>query len=151
MIPNEKTPDVTDKLSVMMREHAGDVRIISPWYFKDKVKSNGDWDLKNTQDFNSDVYKEGFVFYGEQIRRDSPGNIHYGYVGSSPFWSSGKLLLKEAGKAQVQSGNSQQGWQTCCYGDDPRDQKDIQYGIDLRDGKYKKDFFESIIHKIQSF
>ncbi len=131
LVPNNKVPDITNKLNSIMIEHSSDIRINNPWWFRDAVKKGGVWDLKNTEEFNSDKYLDGFVYSGNRIRYDAPGNIHYGFVGSGAFWSWSKLLLKEAGKAQIAEGKSKTEWKKDYYGDDPTDQYFIKLGISL--------------------
>lgn len=132
IIPNKKIPDISVSLSSTMQTNANNISINNPFYFKDKVKLNGDWDLKNTTQFNSKTYDNGFVFLGKKIDSDDPGNIHYGYVGSSAFWSSPEFLFKRAGEAQMDAGTSRPEWQNkTYYGDDPRDHNSINLGIEL--------------------
>ncbi len=117
-----------------MREHAKDPLLINPFYFKNKVQTNGEWDLKNTEEYNSSKYINGFVFYGEKIRYDAPGNIHYGYVGSSTYYGSDFILYYFAGKHQKDQNTSKKEWEDTSRGDDPYDQEMIKYGIQLQTG-----------------
>ena len=109
--------------------------IISPFYFRNKVKNGGDWDLKTTSQYGSKTYSLnslGFTYDGQHVSSDAPGNINYGYVGAAPFWSSPDLLLNQARKAQVSAGTSQPQWQTSYFhGDDPVDQVNILWGINM--------------------
>ncbi len=131
LVPNEKVPDISSSLSSLMEKNASDWKINNPIYFRNQVKNNGPWDLKNTSEYSSKTYTDGFVFNGEKIRTDSPGNIHYGYVGNAAFWGVPSILLQEAGSAQIRAGTSQPGWSNGFYGDDPHDQADIMEGISL--------------------
>lgn len=54
--------------------------IMSVFYFINKVRTGGDWDLKNQGDWNL-VKNQDYVYNGITIRSDEPGNIHFGYVG----------------------------------------------------------------------
>jgi RHS repeat-associated protein len=101
-------------------------------YFRNKVKNGGDWDLKQKPQYSPAAYPNWFVYDGKQIRSDAPGNIHYGYVGAAAFWSSPEFLLDKAGQAQVAAGTSQQQWQNSYFhGDDPVDQANILWGINM--------------------
>jgi RHS repeat-associated protein len=123
-------PNITATLNNDMQAHASDFWINNPFYFRDKVKNHGDWDLKNTDTYSGSKYSLGFVYDGQHISSDAPGNIHYGYVGSAPIWSSPGLLLDQAGKAQEAAGTSLPAWQNQYFhGDDPSDQINIIWGI----------------------
>ena len=125
-------PNITTSLNNDMQAHAADPWIISPFYFRDKVKNGGDWDLKNTPQYSGKTYPLGFIYNGQHVSSDAPGNIDYGYVGAAPFWSTPQLLLNEAGKAQVSAGTSQPQWQNSYFhGDDPVDQVNILWGINM--------------------
>jgi RHS repeat-associated protein len=125
-------PNITTSLNVDMRTHAGDPWIVDPFYLRDKVKNGGAWDLKNTPQYSSKTHPLGFIYDGQHISSDAPGNIDYGYVGAAPFWSSPQLLLYEAGKAQQSAGTSQPQWQNeYFHGDDPVDQVNILWGINM--------------------
>ena len=84
-------------------------------------------DLKN-QGWNDPYY----VFNGIKVANDGPGNILYGYVGTA-FGYSSELLLRAAGYNQQGKPiyNPKNGvyWGNPPYGDDPRDQACIKYGI----------------------
>ena len=139
LIPNKKIPDITYRLVDLMRKRSKDVQINDPFYFREKVRKYGKWDLKNTKEFSENIYKEGFVFYGQNIDFDAPGNIHYGYVGISALWSTEEFLLRRAGENQIKDGTSKPEWKKDFYGDHPRDQKWIKYGMKLRKGIGKND------------
>jgi hypothetical protein len=125
-------PNITTSLDRDMQIHASDPWIVDPFYFRDKVKNGGDWDLKNTAQYSTKTYPLGFVYDGQHVSSDAPGNIHYGYVGAGPFWSSPQLLLSEAGKAQQSAGTSQPQWQNAYFhGDDPVDQVNILWGVNV--------------------
>jgi hypothetical protein len=126
------TPNVSATLNNAMQSHAADLLINDPFYFKSKVKNGGDWDLKQKPQYSPTAYPNGFVYDGKQIRSDAPGNIHYGYVGAAAIWSSPEFLLNKAGEAQVAAGTSQQQWQNSYFhGDDPVDQVNILWGVDM--------------------
>ena len=97
--------------------------VIAGVYFTERVKSGGIWDYKNYLGVTTRYYVEELDTYmtGETI-----GNFHYGYVGSAVF---SPTILKAAGLAQITDGTtSLDYWNS--YFDDPRDQNDIQWGID---------------------
>ncbi len=101
----------------------GTRHIVAGTYFTERVKSGGIWDYKNYLGVTTRFYEEELDTYmtGETI-----GNFHYGYVGSAVFSPS---VLKAAGLAQITDGTtSLDYWNS--YFDDPRDQNDIQWGID---------------------
>ncbi|WP_369821544.1 polymorphic toxin type 44 domain-containing protein [Novosphingobium sp. CF614] len=62
-----------------------------PW-FRDQVKNRGPWDYKQ--------YDRRFQNFG---------NYNYGYTGAAAGIDRG-LLLRQAGRAQVQAGTSRPGW-----------------------------------------
>jgi hypothetical protein len=131
--PSGGIPDITQSLNELMQTNAQDNRINWPWYFKEKVQTGGDWDLKNTDEYDKGKYKPGFIYDDEKIDFDAPGNIHYGFVGKATLWATEKILLWQAGKAHVKDNSSKPEWIKCCYGDDPRDRAMIQKGFKLYD------------------
>jgi RHS repeat-associated protein len=127
-IPNAKIPDVTNSLNSLMQEHSKDAKINNPIYFYNKVKNHGDWDLKNTDQFSSKKYTDGFVYEGQKIAKDAPGNIHYGYVGEHAKWALfPDILTQAAGAAQILAGTSKWSY-FWTYGDDPKDNSNILGG-----------------------
>jgi RHS repeat-associated protein len=94
-----------------MAEAAGH---FNPWWFRDQVKGDGPWDYKQ-----QDPMYEDF------------GNFNYGASGSAFGFPEG-VLLREAGRAQQDSGTSRPEWGdpgsrwnpwggTPPFGDDPND------------------------------
>jgi len=125
-----RVPNITAPLNSLMSAHASDPSIANPFYFKEKVKDKGDWDLKYTDEYDSEKYKNGFIYAGQRVGSDAPGNIHYGYVGAVPWWSSPDVLLGHAGENQVEGRRSLPEWQNPYFrGDDPVDQVNILWGI----------------------
>ena len=57
------------------------------------MKTGAEWDLKYWDEFSTKKYKDGFVFYGDNVRYDAPGNIMYGYVGSAARWATKSLFI----------------------------------------------------------
>ena len=93
-------------------------------YFYDKVKYGGVWDFKARY---SDPMNTTAKFNGEIISIEEFGNIHYGYVGKAGGFGDEELKLA-AGIAQKAAGSE---WSFESYWDDPRDQENIEYGIEL--------------------
>lgn len=98
-------------------------------YFAERVKGGGIWDYKaylglNTQYFETELRA---MMTGETV-----GNFHYGYVGSEVF--SPTVLKAAAGLVQITSGTAKLEWFST-YFDDPSDQSDIQWGIDIYNGQ----------------
>jgi RHS repeat-associated protein len=54
-----QVPNITSQLNRDMQAHASDSRVGNPLYFRDKVKSGGDWDLKNTPQYSSKIIRSG--------------------------------------------------------------------------------------------
>lgn len=102
----------------------GTAHLVAGKYFADRVKTGGVWDYKKYLGLKTRYYESELraTMTGETI-----GNFHYGYVGSVCF---GPTTLKSAaGFIQILSGTTDLSyWDS--YFDDPRDQKDIQWGID---------------------
>lgn len=98
-------------------------------YFASQVKGGGDWDYKatlgTTSTYRTLVNGSYYSLTGEQI-----GNINYGYVGKTYFASG--ILKSAAGVVQIASGTADIAWFSS-YFDDPRDQVEIQRGIDYYD------------------
>ncbi len=94
-------------------------------YFTARVKSGGEWDYKAYLGYSNLYYETelGATMTGETI-----GNFHYGYVGSAVFAPT--VLKTAAGFAQILDGTSDLSfWNS--YFDDPKDQADIQWGINV--------------------
>lgn len=132
--------DITNKLMKTMRTNsktfasvmayyneryykAGAFRL-SVEYFINESKTGGLWDLKNRKEWKIGD-KDYYVFFGFKLRKDDPGNIHFGYVGSLLFEE--KTLKLGAGLYQIVSGTSSFEY-VSSYFDDPRDTKMISVG-----------------------
>lgn len=99
-------------------------------YFAERVKSGGIWDYKGPLGWRTyyTIPELNVTMNGETI-----GNFHYGYVGSSCF---GVTTLKTfAGLAQIVSGTSDMSYYDS-YFDDPADQEDIQWGINIYNAEH---------------
>lgn len=111
------------------RKEAWDKAVVM---FIDRVRTGGDWDLKNGvifPDKDQNGTRRYYLYRGEIYSGEDLGNIHFGYVGSFLFRRS--ILHLGAGLYQVYSGFSIDNWPT--YFDDPRDFQMIDYGCDLFD------------------
>ncbi|SFC33925.1 toxin 44 [Alkalibacterium subtropicum] len=99
-------------------------------YFAQRVRTGGVWDMKAQLGTNTSYYIDdlGTTMTGEAI-----GNFHYGYVGRAVF--SGATLKSSAGMYQVISGTSSIKYYSSFF-DDPRDQAQIQRGIDMYDREH---------------
>src|SRR3989344_4296801 len=64
----EKVPDtICSHHLFLMEKNAGNFLINNPLYFRNKVKNGGDWDLKNTPEYKSNFYGNGFIFKDKHI------------------------------------------------------------------------------------
>ena len=136
-------------------EEAKDV--YNPFTFKNYVKTNGKWDLKNNKNTIYGLANDGktqFSFNGKLMESQDIGNHHFGAVALAyGLFPSEKFILEQAGAYQIKSGTSKPEWQIYKeetrynysklgtpipykvkvmqppYGDDPRDQKWIKSGF----------------------
>lgn len=91
------------------------------------VRNGGQYDLKNQPDWQHDE----FIYNGEIVDKDVPGNILYGYLGKAMGFRD-DTLYTAAGLAQIRAGTSKPEWQNnIYYGDDPRDHARIMQGIEI--------------------
>ena len=90
------------------------------------VMPGGKYDLKSQSEWQNRAH---FIYNGEIVWYDEPGNILYGHLGKVMGFDDN--ILKAAGGAvQILQGRSS--WEfASSYFDDPRDQKAIQKGIDI--------------------
>ena len=134
IIPNRKVPDILVSLSSLMKSNAATINslpsAIQKSFFVGIVfPTVGPWDLKvNNPAYKSSTYKDGFVFFGEKVRSDAPGNINYGFAGKAAGFSD-STLIGGASTAQV-------GWDFVTKGqisseDNSGDAAYIQQGIYL--------------------
>ena len=131
--------DITWKLTNEMRKNAEELReyeknyglILAALYFINKVKKDGDWDLKNQSNWSfSDNFT--YTFNGIALRNDDIGNIHYGYVGRELFGID--ILLIGGGAYQVKTDFPNIQWKHFyALFDDPRDQLMVIFGSILWD------------------
>ncbi|WP_430408592.1 polymorphic toxin type 44 domain-containing protein [Kordia sp.] len=134
--------------------------IYNPFTFRNNVKNNGKWDLKNNTETIFGLANDGetqFSFEGELFESQDIGNHHFGAVGKAANLFSEEFMLERAGVAQVAAGTSKPEWQKFKtvktvnytktgrpifgekkvsappYGDDPRDQSFIKKGFKYYD------------------
>ena len=150
-VPNSVLPDVTNDLNDMMRKHAKDPGIKDLEYFKEKVKTNGEWDLKTKPGYRAEDYKY-FIYDGEIYNFDAIGNIHYGYVGQAAPWSTEHALYLGAGIYQNYSDlksrkNILIKDQTFpIYGDNLDDFYSVKKGID----SFYRDYYKNLFPDVQT-
>ena len=96
-------------------------------YFYNNVKDGGALDIKLQDEWK---FEEGktYLFNGEKLRYDDPGNINFGYVGAVLFPEI--ILCAGAGANQVMKWGFKFGDLSTFY-DDPRDNAMIKYGYSL--------------------
>lgn len=131
--------DVTDKLNTAMKD-AGDANFwkrfadLNPVTdavrhadFAMMVRIGGKYDLKSKSEWQG---KEHFIYNGEVIWYDDPGNMMYGYLGKAMGFDD-ITLYSAAGAVQIYgsiTGDSPIGPLSSFF-DDPRDQSSIKMGI----------------------
>jgi len=142
IIPNMTwLPDISNSLRETIKTNASDKSIHSiagPVNFYNKVKIGGGWDYKNQPgQFDSKTHS-AFVFDGNIVRNDFPGNVNFGYTGASTKWGSNQVLLVGACAAQVVSNilNKESPAWNSPYLDNPGDSSQIMKGINY----YKSGF-----------
>ena len=88
------------------------------------VKDDSPIDIKSSPEWTGEWY----IYEGDIIRFDAPGNILFGYVGKV-FGYDDEFLCLGAGLYQLGTKGLQQLDQLTSYGDDPYDTKMIRKGI----------------------
>lgn len=53
------------------------------YVFKNKVRTNGPWDLKRQPEWKKYDVDNYAIFKGEEVTAEDLGNIHFGYVGNA--------------------------------------------------------------------
>ena len=91
--------------------------------------SGGQYDLKSKSEWQT---REHYIYEGEIIWYDDPGNMLYGYLGMTMGFEE-EILYKAAGAVQIATKTSSWSY-VSSYFDDPRDQASIKKGIQ----KYKE-------------
>jgi RHS repeat-associated protein len=114
--PNGAVPDVTRSLNSANQVHAAEAKGpaligpvnanstvstagMGPIQFASKFQEGGRWDLKSQRGvFCQKIACGGqtatdYIYDGQMIPGDAPGNIHYGYVGRESGYSLGALLF----------------------------------------------------------
>ena len=144
--------------NLLQKNSASAKKIWSPFRFRNLVKTNGEWDLKNNKKTIYGIANDGntrFEFQGKMMEAQDIGNHHFGVVVEAYGLFPEEFALKQAGEYQIKSGTSKPEWQRYAesvvispttgtsfyqrgmlspYGDDPRDQKWIREGFEY----YKK-------------
>lgn len=136
-----KVRDITAKLNAFMEENAskltgylyvcGYERACK--YFYDNVKDGGELDIKLTDEWK---FEEGvtYIYSGQELRYDDPGNINFGYVGHVLFDRT--VLCLGAGGNQIMKYGFKFG-DVFSFFDDPRDNRMIKWGYRLYEEKHK--------------
>ena len=125
--------DVTQSFRQTLRTNASTVKettkneglIASGQQFYNKVRNQGEWDLKQLPE-----YQGTFKFNDRVIQDQDFGNINFGYTGKA-LGLPDSVLLVGAGIAQIKAGTSNFSYIMASNGDDLRDQYYIVYGIML--------------------
>ena len=124
--------DVTEKLNENMRQIDFDYAYMHEKYwvenlieFMELVRGNSIMDLKNQPEWEHSA----FIYNGEIIDQDVPGNINYGYFGTHCNIPPAMLMLG-AGYAQWRAGNADIAFFLTLF-DDPRDTNRVFQGIDI--------------------
>jgi hypothetical protein len=137
--------DVTAKLNSLMDDSEGkygyarDMNAVPKrLLFKNLVETDGEYDLKSKDEWKDPKY----VYDGEVVGNDVPGNINFGNLGKV-FDIPDEELVKAAGVYQIWTDMNNpkkrlwdmvKGFNLDSFGDDPRDTAEIRRGI----GIYKK-------------
>ena len=125
--------DITDSLRETLKANASTVKettkkeglVESGKQFYNKVRNNGEWDLKQFPEYQGTFQFNELVIQGQDI-----GNINFGYTGKA-LGLPDSVLLAGAGVAQIMAGTSNFSCILVSNGDDLRDQMYIMYGIML--------------------
>jgi hypothetical protein len=92
-----------------------------------KVKTDGPWDIKKYPEWQTASL---YIFNGEIVDKDAPGNILYGYMGTE--YNFLPITLETGGNvAQWMAGTVNRAWIPQTLGDDPKDRDNIYRGIAL--------------------
>jgi RHS repeat-associated protein len=157
------TINIDDIYANLLEQNISTAKSIwNPFTFRNLVKTNGEWDLKNNK---NTIYGKGndgqtiFLFQGEEMESQDVGNHHFGVVSKAYNIFSEEFILRQAGQYQIKSGTSKPEWQIYIdtrmthvsptgavlspivpimqppYGDDPRDQKWITSGFNYYKNK----------------
>ncbi len=137
----EPTSDITESFTETLQENANTVKettetegiVESGIQFYNKVRNQGEWDLKQLPEYQGTFKFNDLVIQGQDI-----GNINFGYTGAA-LGLPESVLLSGAGFAQIMAGTSTFSFVMASNGDDLRDQMFIRYGIML----YRRDLMRS--------
>ena len=114
------------------------------WFFQ-RVKTGGEWDIKNENSWNSAFpnvpylgVTQSFAYNGELKSSEDMGNVMYGYLGRAVgfgsitlYWGGG-LAKHNLDKDHPDLKKSP------LYGDDENDHVQITYGYDMYPDRHKK-------------
>lgn len=146
----KKYPDVTDKLNALMTEYEAKYKDIKNMplgprllLFYNLVDDGGILDLKRQPGWESPK----FVYNGEVVDNDVPGNITYGYLGKHfdlpdtvLYFGAGSNQVKNAVKQAIKEGRNPlealKDYNLDTFGDDPRDTARIRQGIEAWNKRY---------------
>ena len=133
--PEETVVDITETLDAFMWKNAATLRrvrskygsLYAAIYYYEKVKDGGDWDIKQQEEWH---FEQGttYVYQGQVLRMDDPGNIHFGYVGAVIFPE--EFVCFGAGMNNVSKFGFSEG-DFDSYYDDPQDQAMMRWGYRL--------------------
>lgn len=117
--PECSVPSAPPGADINQNIRAAESRRFQALWFYNQVRNRGPWDYK------------------QQGRKyEAFGNFNYGATGTAVGFGTG-FLLRMGGWAQLRSGNWQPGSGSplggAPYGDDPRDQAQIQHGVNYYD------------------
>jgi hypothetical protein len=143
-------PDITDRLHALMTEYEEKFKDIKDKPISERldifhrlVKDHGILDLKRQPGWDSPK----FIYNGEVVNNDVPGNILYGYLGKH-FDFPDTVLYAGAGYNQMANDSQRmreegksplgalRGFNLESFGDDPRDTARIRQGIEVWNKKY---------------
>ena len=127
--------DLTEKLTSFMRFNADKLQeyyytngfAATALYFYQNVTDGGSLDIKLQEEWKFDSGKV-YLFNGNRLRMDDPGNINFGYVGAVIFPLD--ILCLGAGLNQIKNWGFEFG-DFSTFFDDPRDNQMIKYGYAL--------------------
>jgi RHS repeat-associated protein len=160
-----KTIDINKIYTNLLNKSSKEAESIwNPITFRNKVKTKGEWDLKNNKNTIYGLANDGktrFSFQKKEMEAQDVGNHHFGVVAKASGIFSENFILEQAGEYQIKSGTSKLEWQIYTteriptftktgrliwldkrvmlppYGDDPRDQMWIKAGFDYYKNRRK--------------
>ena len=124
--------DLTEKLNALIRKNEVVLRdylaehghFAASLYYYVKVTDGGEWDIKVTDEWAFEKGKT-YVYEGQVLRMDDPGNIHFGYLGAILFPE--EFVCFGAGMNNFLKFGTVDG-NLASYYDDPQDQEMMRWG-----------------------